>query len=484
MTQPYNIGQHYGEIATANADYPALIGNNIALSHGQLWQVANTLASHLAEDGVGPGSIVVLNSNAVVVVLSTLLATGILGSGFVIANKALAQAKVVQPTHFYRTADLSGHPDVPFRIFDLDWLRLDKRSFKPHPPAVNDPDAPWMYMHTSGTTGAPKFIALSQRTILERSQAASIDFPYRETSFATTFPCTSRPFFARALAALFQACAIVVGEDTDNWLENGVNFVAGSPAQMSKLFDGRTLPRKIARLEVSGARLPAGAAASYLRSFARVIDVYGASETSKSFANELTLSPQGTVIAHGLLLDSEVEIVNSAGRPCQEGEVGSVRVRNGYMAQGYLFAPRESERAMKDGWFYPGDLAQWSETGALMILGREDDVINLGGFKLHGSLIDGLIGNIDGVKEAIAFKNPIPGATDALIAFVVYEDISNRYMVNVKIVAQVMKSFGFGISERNLKMIAELPRDEFGSPDRQKCAEMTLQRARNLGEIS
>ncbi len=483
MQSPFNIGAHYGVVATRHAGFPALMGDGVALSHGQFWQVVNGLAAHLAADGVGPGGLVALNSRNMVVVLATLMATGLLGAGFVVAGPILARAQVIRPTHFYRTPDLMGHPAVPFRLLQPAWLRTDGLQTADVPPAAVDPDAPWLFLHTSGTTGEPKFIALSQRIVYDRSRAAAADFPLARTTFATFFGCTSRPFFARAMAALLQACTVVEGADTDLWLRHGVNFVAASPMQMFRKLEEGRLPRRVARLEISGSRVPAGSARLYLESFDKVLDVYGASETSKTFANKLQLGPDGMIEIHGQPLDSEVEIVDAMGTRCAPGQAGQVRVRNGYMVSGYLNAPETSARAFRDGWFYPGDIAHWGTNGELVILGRDDDVINLGGYKIQAGLVDAMLCSVPGVREAVAFRNPIPSTKDAMIAFVLYDDPSQRANVNIEILARIDRFIGFGLSERSLRSVTELPRDEDGLPDRVACSEMVLRRARELGEI-
>ena len=484
MHFPLNIAAQYGAVAARHAGFPALLGDGVALSHGQFWRVVNRLAAHLAADGVGPGGLVALNSRNMVVVLATLMATGLLGAGFVVAGPILARAQVIRPTHFYRTPDLTGHPAVPFRVLHPEWLRDDGPQTVEVPPAAIDPDAPWLYLHTSGTTGEPKFLALSQRAVADRSRAAAVDFPLVQTTFATFFGCTSRPFFARALAALLQACTLVEGIDPDLWLKHGVNFVAASPMQMFRKLEQGRLPRRIARLEISGSRIPAGSARFFLESFDKVFDVYGASETSKSFANEIQLEADGQIAIHGRPQDSEVEIVDPSGQPCTDGKSGQVRVRNSYMVPGYLNAPAASARAFRDGWFYPGDTAYWGQNGELVVLGREDDVINFGGYKIQAGLVDALICSVPGVREAVAFRNPIPATKDAMIAFVVYDDPKLRADVNVDILAKIDRTIGYGLSDRSLRSVMDLPRDEEGLPDREACVQLVLKRARELGELA
>ena len=185
-----NIAAQYCRVAQGYRNFPALLGDGVALSHGQFWRAVNGLARHMADDGVGPGSLVALNSRNMVVVLTTLMATALLGAGFVVAGPILARAKVVKPSHFYRTPEMAGHSAVDFHLLPPEWLRSEGPGTEDLAPAVVEPEAPWMYLHTSGTTGEPKFIAVSQRMVRVRSRAAEVDFPKAATTFASFFGCT------------------------------------------------------------------------------------------------------------------------------------------------------------------------------------------------------------------------------------------------------------------------------------------------------
>jgi len=92
--------------------FTALVGDGVALSHGQFWRVVNGLAGHLARDGVGPGSMLALNGRNMVVTLATLLATALPGAGFVMAGPMLVRAKVARPSHFYRAPEMADNKAV------------------------------------------------------------------------------------------------------------------------------------------------------------------------------------------------------------------------------------------------------------------------------------------------------------------------------------------------------------------------------------
>jgi acyl-coenzyme A synthetase/AMP-(fatty) acid ligase len=389
----------------------------------------------------------------------------------------LATTKVLQPTHFFRSVEAKGKKGVNFKLVDDSWLpTAHTRSLPDDFMNCSSPDADWLYLHTSGTTGRAKFIALSERIVRDRTAAVAADYPFQQTTFATTFKSTSRPFFARAIATLMNAGAIVDSRDFNFWTKAGVNLVCGSPLQVVKFMGGGRFSPPIARIEVSGAKLPEETALVLLNNFNLVVDVYGAAETSKTFENTVMRDPDGRIIRKGRRLDSEVEIVSAQGHPCKAGEVGSVRVRNPYMVQGYLKAPEAMAKSFRDGWFYPGDIATWGENGELVIIGREDDVINIGGYKLNAGLLEMLFRTVPGIREAISFDNPKLNAVEKVLVFVVFEKDAARANVIDTACELARTKLGLLLTPSSFRGVDAIPQTEDGDPDRATCRKMVLQR--------
>ena len=80
---------------------------------------------------------------------------------------------------------------------------------------------------------------------------------------------------------------------------------------------------------------------------------------------------------------SVVEIVDDNDVPCSDGQEGYVRVLlTNVDASGYLDDPEATARFFRHGYFYPGDLGVQRADGAIRILGRSSDVLNVRGSKL------------------------------------------------------------------------------------------------------
>ncbi len=464
---------------------PAIIFPEVSFSYDRMDRLAMAFASRMSLAGVGPRSTIMVQSSDPLVVLATLLATSHLGASIVQDNEGLLLPSGLSVTHYFHTVEPERTPSADSLLIDAEW----SPALSPiqTPAAEEDPEKPWLYVYTSGTTGVPKFLALSQQMVCDRSKAVADEFLAGKTRFASLMPCNSRAFIARALAALLNGATIVDGKDFEFWRRSGVNMVSGSVAQMLGFFGTTTLNPRLPVAEVIGSRLLKSDAQKLLRSFVSVQDVFGASEASKLFANVSTLAPDGTVTTSGQMRDSKIEVVDIDGNPVAPGTNGILRIRNPYMAAGYVGDPVASQDAFRDGWFYPGDVAAWGEAGTLQILNRTDNILNIKGFKINAFIVDQVLRSATGIRESVCFKNPKEGAPDELFAFVVFEEGCNRLQA-VEIARQQCRvKLGPALVPRVIRGVAGLPRGSDGSPDRKACAGFILEldkRNSGQGELS
>lgn len=477
LLETKNVGRAFEKMAMRIPDHQAIINEDVNVSYAQLLALVHSFAVRLQDFDVDEKSVIAVHTSDTIVSICTLLASSLIGCQYVVAGQALAASKVVNPTHFFKSPEMSGHKDVMFFSIDDRWApTYQSRSFSGPTGFVSD-SVSWLMLHTSGTTGTPKYLALSQQMVFDRSQAVADDFRHCETRFVSLFGAGKRPFFARTCAALLNGCTIVDSRDPRVWGQAGVTLVAGSPQQASGLLENNQFVQKFPLVEISGAPLKGNLLDDLLDVFDMVHDVYGASETSKSFQTQKSRDTDGAIKIAGRMLDSDVEIVSEAGQICGEQQVGSVRIRNDYMAQGYVEAPTESETAFRDGWFYPGDFATWGAHAELRILGRHDDVINLAGNKVSAVMVDSILQSVPGVKEAICFKNPKLNAPEQLLAFVTMEPGVNENNCLQSALTFCRTQLGPLYAPVALHKIKEIPAAKDARSLRDICAEMVLDRA-------
>ncbi len=84
--------------------------------------------------------------------------------------------------------------------------------------------------------------------------------------------------------------------------------------------------------------------------------------------------------------------------------MGELIVKGPSIMIGYYEDEEATKNAIKDGWFYTGDLAKIDSEGYIFICGRRKSVIVLkNGKNIFPEEIEGLINQIDGVTESFIF---------------------------------------------------------------------------------
>ena len=468
LGQATNLGAAFAREAIAHPDGQAIVAADMTLDYRKLLLIVQSFALRMQAEGIDQSAIVALKSTDLIASVATMFATTLVGAGFVIWEDRLLRDGVVTPTHVLRSPEVPLPEGVASILMEASWspkyTPVDAEAVA-RLSGAKDPDAPWWYLHTSGTTSRPKYLALSQRVALDRSRALRTDFQGAETRFAPLFPCNTRPFFVRAMAALVNGATIIDTIDPAFMQAEGVNLVCGSPRQAEEWLAGRKLSPRLLLLQVSGARFSAAQAQALLGSFHKVEDVYGSSETNKAFVNVKTLD-EGTLITRAAVQDSQVAVCAPDGRLCGAGEVGEVRIRNGYMVPGYIGAPEATARAFREGWFYPGDLAHWDKAGTLHIVGRVDELINLGGLKIDPFAVEHAL-RVEGVRNAACFRDP-HGAMRVL-AFVEIDGNRDPEPVVRMAMDRCAATLGAVMTPALIYVVGRIPMTHDGVPMRHQC---------------
>lgn len=463
---------------TSERDRVVLITDEMQVNLGQLQDLSNAFALRMRERGVDRSSIVAVNSFDVVVILATLLATSVLGCRWVLADKKLADEKPVAPTHFFRSPEAAGSELASFETIDPSWSAFAVKkagTFLNRPFSDVDNDAGWLITKTSGTTGRPKFLELSQNNMLKRSQAVE-DIFTKETVFSTLFECHTFPFLTRALACLVNRSVMVMSPNVATWEKYNVNHVFASPVQAMTFFSEMDATEKKPLLQLAGAKLTSQVAERMLCFFDRIEDVYASTESNRSYANLVGQSPSSGFSTVGCPRDSEVEIISDDGQQCPPFQIGTVRVRNEYLADRYLNNDEASDRAFIDGWFYPGDRGYFGQENELVITGRVDELVNFGGVKFDPTVADMLIKSVEGVADALCFANPRPGLEQQLVALVVLEKDTAATGILAAARSLCEEKLGQLIAPKKFFVVDALPSDSSGKHQRKLAQALAIER--------
>ncbi len=79
----------------------------------------------------------------------------------------------------------------------------------------------------------------------------------------------------------------------------------------------------------------------------------------------------------------DVKVLDEEGREVAPGEIGELTTRSPMVMKDYWHLPEETERVLKDGRFYTGDLGTVDEAGYVYIKDRKKEMIISGGYNIY-----------------------------------------------------------------------------------------------------
>lgn len=135
---------------------------------------------------------------------------------------------------------------------------------------------------------------------------------------------------------------------------------------------------------------------------------YGQNHKGQCFATRAELSALGrpVPVCHALVLDD-------AGKALPTGTPGRLVFEGGMVMQGYLNNPELTASTIAPNRYYSSDCGYLDDYGFIHILGRIDDVINMGGEKISPQEIEDTVLSVPGIKECCCI-----GGEDALLGVI------------------------------------------------------------------
>lgn len=149
-----------------------------------------------------------------------------------------------------------------------------------------------------------------------------------------------------------------------------------------------------------------------------IVEGYGLTESSPVITfNPLTgLAKDGTI---GIPIPStQVKCVDEKGHEVPVGEPGEIIAKGPQIMLGYWQRQDETDKALKDGWLYTGDIAQMDADGYFTIVDRKKDMILVSGFNVYPNEIEEQIAAVAGVLEVGVIGVPDEKSGERVQAYV------------------------------------------------------------------
>lgn len=165
------------------------------------------------------------------------------------------------------------------------------------------------------------------------------------------------------------------------------------------------------------------------------------------------------------LRDVDLRVVMD-GQDVAPGVPGEIVVRGPTVMQGYLDDPVATNRAIRDGWLFTGDIGFLDAEGGLHVLDRRDDLVVSGGENVYPAEIEAVLLEHPAVAEAGVTGVPDPDLGARVVAWIVNESgVAPDAAVLTAYCRERLAGFK---CPREFRFVNELPRTAAGKLQRRR----------------
>ncbi len=320
---------------------------------------------------------------------------------------------------------------------------------------------------TSGSSGEPKIVPQTQgttRRLRERSMWFPDD-PGFAWNFLNVYNFTIRGAQRETETALCLGRTAVMSaldgllDDMTRFGQCRLTLIAGDAVRLAE-GPGWSSPRT-AVLHVKGGHLPLAVRARITqRIVTHLFHSYGTKETQIA----AMIGADGIAV---VVPEVTIRLVDGAGQPVPFGEVGVIEIQTDAVPKAYFDDEAQSEAAFHDGWYRSPDLGRMVGPDRFELIGRADDMVNLGGIKVAPHGLEDRIRALDGVRDAVLVAVPARDGPDE--AHVVLEGEPSLLTPAMRdALADILRG---ALSQVVATVLADLPRTDTGKVRRQALRE-------------
>lgn len=404
---------------------------------------ATRTAHHLKEQGIGRGDRVVLWHGGTGRFFGDLMGVWQTGACAVCLNPSTTPEELGRIVGFVGAQLVIDDGESRLDTEDIT-ARIDDSAGFPDGDgggaASSELDDDALILFTSGTTGTPKGVVHTHRSLLSRIalNQAYIPFTDRARTLSVLPTHFGHGLIGNCLTVLLdrQSLLLAPGTNLDVVKNLGaiidtheITFMSSVPTMWKRVLGTATPPTNdsLVRVHVGSAPL----SAELWNSIAdwagtrEVVNMYGITETANWIAGA-SLADHDSVVDGlvGEMWGGSAAVLDANGVMHGTGE-GELLVQSPSLMKDYFELPAQTDKILRQGWFHTGDIGRIDADGTIYLTGRQKYEINRGGIKVHPEDIDLLLERHADVGEACAFALPDDVEGEIVAVAVTSSDGSN-----------------------------------------------------------
>lgn len=157
---------------------------------------------------------------------------------------------------------------------------------------------------------------------------------------------------------------------------------------------------------------------------------------------------------------AEIRIVDDAGQDMPANEIGEILIKSRSVISGYWQMQEETEKAIREGWFYTGDLGYLDEERYLFVVDRKKDMVVSGGVNIYTKEIESILFAHEAVLEAAVIGLLDDEWGEAVTAVVVRRPTMN--LTEQEVIAHCKDRLASYKKPRKVFFLDELPKNPSG----------------------
>ena len=374
-------------------------------------------ARQLAGLGISKGDIVALLMKNSIDMIEVIHALHYIGAIVLLQNTRLTSSELSWQLQDSQAKYLLVDDELAERISDFSHIQIVKTSellFLPeqecrlqHEYHLDDTAT---IMYTSGTTGKPKGVLQTYGNHWWSAVGSALNLGLRETDcWLAAVPFFHISGLSILMRSVIYGISVYVMNGFDAKQANDIliqgkatimSVVSAMLQQMLSELGERTYPDTFRCMLLGGGPAPKPLLEACRDKGIPVYQTYGMTETASQI---VTLAPEYSFAKLGSagkpLFPAQIRIENN-GQIARPNEPGEIVVKGPNVTKGYLNRPDATKQAIKDGWFYTGDIGYVDEEGFLYVLDRRSDLIISGGENIYPAEIEAVLLSHEAVEEA------------------------------------------------------------------------------------